>query len=72
MGKTDYSQWCKEDKDPRKSETCSHRIQIAKNNAFAYRTISLVNPYLYYVLVREITKCGNWKIIKGSDEGSPS
>jgi len=64
MGKSDYSQWLEKNKDPRKSETCNHRIQIAKNNSFAYRTISLVNPYLYYLLVREITRAKNWKIIK--------
>lgn len=64
MGKADYSQWMDKNKDPRDSETCSHRIQIAKNNSFAYRTISLVNPYLYYLLVREITNNKNWKIIR--------
>lgn len=64
MGKADYSQWMEKNKDPRDSESCSHRIQIAKNNSFAYRTISLVNPYLYYLLVREITNHENWEIIK--------
>ena len=63
MGKADYSQWMEKNKDPRDSESCSHRIQIVKNNSFAYRTISLVNPYLYYLLVREITNHKNWKII---------
>lgn len=64
MGKSDYSHWLEKNKNPRKSETCNHRIQIAKNNSFAYRTISLVNPYLYYLLVREITRAKNWEIIK--------
>lgn len=65
MGTIDYSQWQKDKNNrPSKFDTCNHHVQIAKNNSFAYRTISFVNPYLYYLLVRDITENGNWEMIK--------
>ena len=65
IGMIDYSQWLKDKNTrPSKSDTCNHHVQIAKNNPFAYRTISFVNPYLYYLLVRDITENGNWEMIK--------
>ena len=65
MRTIDYSDWLKDKNTrPSKSDTCSYHVQIAKNNSFAYRTISFVNPYLYYLLVRDITENGNWEMIK--------
>lgn len=34
-----------------------------KDGRYAYRPLQLVNPYLYYFLVREITKTSNWKFL---------
>lgn len=57
IGKQDYSSWLKDSKiKPSSCNQCSYKIQIAKNSAMAYRTIALVNPYLYYLLVREMTE----------------
>lgn len=65
MRTIDYSDWLKDKNTrPSKSDTCNYHVQIAKNNSFAYRTISFVNPYLYYLLVRDITENGNWEMIK--------
>lgn len=65
MRTIDYSDWLKDKNTrPSKSDTCNYHVQIAKNNSFAYRMISFVNPYLYYLLVRDITENGNWEMIK--------
>lgn len=70
IGKQDYSSWLKDPKiNPSSCDQCSYKIQIAKNSSIAYRTITLVNPYLYYLLVREMTKEESWKrIIKRMEE----
>lgn len=65
IGKQDYLSWLKDSKiKPSSCDQCSYKIQIAKNSSIAYRTITLVNPYLYYLLVREITREENWKLIR--------
>ena len=35
-----------------------------KDGRYAYRPLQLANPYLYYFLVREITKTPNWNFLK--------
>lgn len=60
-----YLEWKKERRsDPSRYDCSSYQIQIAKNSHLAYRTISLVDPYLYYLLVRELTQEENWKMIQ--------
>lgn len=60
-----YREWKKEKRsDPSHYDCSSYQIQIAKNSHLAYRTISLVDPYLYYLLVRELTQDENWKMIQ--------
>ena len=55
-------------KDPKKKpsayENVNHRILVKKDANYSYRPIQLINPYLYYLLVKEITKNCNWKQIK--------
>ena len=51
-------------KKPSEYEGVNHRILIKKDAKFMYRPIDVANPYLYYLLVRQITTKGNWKEIK--------
>ena len=51
-------------KMPSEYEGVNHRLLIKKDAQFTYRPIDVVNPYLYYLLVRQITTRGNWKEIK--------
>lgn len=65
MGDKGYHEWKKgKYSDPSRCDCSSYQIQIAKNSPLAYRTISLVDPYLYYLLVRELTQEKNWKMIQ--------
>ena len=65
MRDKEYHEWKKEKySDPSRCDCSSYKIQIAKNSPLAYRTISLVDPYLYYLLVRELTQEENWKMIQ--------
>ena len=69
IGELDFQSWLKDSKiKPSSCDQCSYKIQIAKNSPITYRTITLVNPYLYYLLVREITREENWKLIRGRME----
>ena len=49
---------------PSAFEGVNHRLLVKKDARFAYRPIDVANPYLYYLLVRQITNKGNWKQIK--------
>ena len=49
---------------PSKYEGVNHRLLIKKDAKFTYRPIDVVNPYLYYLLVKQITTRGNWNEIK--------
>ena len=51
-------------KMPSEYECVNHRLLIKKDAQFTYRPIDVANPYLYYLLVRQITTRGNWKEIK--------
>lgn len=52
------------DKMPSDYENVNHKILVKKDAQYSYRSIQLINPYLYYLLVREITTQSNWKQIK--------
>ena len=49
---------------PSEYEGVNHRLLIKKDAQFTYRPIDVANPYLYYLLVRQITTRGNRKEIK--------
>ena len=49
---------------PSEYEGVNHRLLIKKDAKFMYRPIDVANPYLYYLLVRQITTKSNWKEIK--------
>ena len=55
-------------KDPKKMpsgyENVNHKILIKKDVQYSYRTIQLINPYLYYLLVKAMTNRNSWKEIK--------
>lgn len=45
-------------------ENVNYKILIKKDAQYTYRPIQLMNPYLYYLLVRTMTTPGSWKEIK--------
>lgn len=55
-------------KDPNKMpsdyENVNHKFLVKKDAKYTFRVIQIANPYLYYLLVKEITKNTNWKEIK--------
>lgn len=51
-------------KMPSEFEGVNHRLLVKKDAKFTYRPIDVANPYLYYLLVRQMTTRGNWKEIK--------
>jgi len=55
-------------KDPNKKpsyyENVNHKILVKKDAQYSYRPIQLINPYLYYLLVKAMTNRSTWKEIK--------
>lgn len=51
-------------KMPSDYENVNHKILVKKDAQYLYRPIQLINPYLYYLLVKAMTNKGNWKEIK--------
>lgn len=51
-------------KMPSDYENVNHKILVKKDAQYSYRPIQLINPYLYYLLVKAITNRSNWKNIK--------
>lgn len=49
---------------PSSFENVNHKILIKKDAPYSYRPIQLINPYLYYLLVRAMTNKRSWKEIK--------
>lgn len=65
VGKKSFKEILKNKKKmPSDYEGVNHRLLIKKDAQFMYRPIDVANPYLYYLLVRQITTPGNWKEIK--------
>lgn len=61
----DFSVCLKEKRKlPSDYDNVNYHLLMNKDGRYAYRPLQLVNPYLYYFLVREITKATNWKFIK--------
>ncbi len=51
-------------KMPSNYENVNHKILIKKDAQYSYRSIQLINPYLYYLLVKAMTNKSSWKEIK--------
>lgn len=51
-------------KMPSDFEDVNHKILVRKDSQYSYRPIQLINPYLYYLLVKAMTNKSSWKEIK--------
>ena len=51
-------------KMPSDYEDVNHKILVKKDAQYSYRPVQLINPYLYYLLVRSMTTKNSWKEIK--------
>lgn len=51
-------------KKPSTYENVNHKILVKKDAQYSYRPIQLINPYLYYLLVRSMTNESSWQEIK--------
>lgn len=49
---------------PSEYENVNHLILVKKDANYSYRPIQLINPYLYYLLVKRMTNRSSWKEIK--------
>ena len=65
VGKKSFDEILKDkNKKPSEYEGVNHKLLIKKDANYMYRPIDVANPYLYYLLVKQITTKGNWKEIK--------
>ena len=65
VGKKSLNTILKETKNkPSNYEGVNHKLLVKKDAKFTYRTIDIANPYLYYLLVIQLTTRDNWKEIK--------
>lgn len=65
VGKKTFEEILKNKKKmPSEYEGVNHKLLIKKDARFTYRPVDIANPYLYYLLVRQITTRSNWKEIK--------
>lgn len=65
VGKKSLNTILKETKNkPSTYEGVNHKLLVKKDAKFTYRTIDIANPYLYYLLVIQLTTRDNWKEIK--------
>lgn len=49
---------------PSDMEGVNHSILVKKDAQYSYRPIQLINPFLYYLLVKAMTNRSGWKEIK--------
>ena len=49
---------------PSDYENVNHKILVKKDAQYSYRPIQLINPYLYFLLVKAMTNKSSWKEIK--------
>lgn len=49
---------------PSDMEGVNHSILVKKDAQYSYRPIQLINPFLYYLLVKAMTNPSSWKEIK--------
>lgn len=48
---------------PSDYDSVNYTLLMNKDGRYSYRPLQLINPYLYYFLVREITETNNWSFI---------
>lgn len=49
---------------PSDYEDVNHKLLVKKDAKYSFRSIQITNPYIYYLLVKQITNKGKWKEIK--------
>ncbi len=49
---------------PSELQDVNHQLLVRKEAEYTYRPIQLINPYLYYLLVKEITNPDAWEEVK--------
>lgn len=65
IGKKDLNDCLKKGKDyPSHYDGVNYLMLVNKDGKYAYRPMQLANPFLYYLLVREITSEHNWNALK--------
>lgn len=65
IGETAWGNVLKNDMvKPRDFEGVNHRLLIKKDAKYTFRSIQISNPYLYYLLAREVTDKWKWREIK--------
>ena len=64
IGSIPYEECLQKDVSPEQFSDVNLDILLNKDGRYAVRPIILANPFLYYFLVREITKEQSWKIVK--------
>ena len=53
---------------PSEMEGVNHSILVKKDAHYSYRSMQLINPFLYYLLVRQMTTRAAWNDIKARFE----
>jgi RNA-directed DNA polymerase len=51
-------------KYPSNFDDINYTMQTNKDGRYAFRPLQLVNPYIYYFLVKKITEANNWNTLK--------
>ena len=51
-------------KMPSDYEGVNHKFLVKKDSKYTFRPLQITNPYLYYLLVKELTNKANWSTIK--------
>lgn len=51
-------------KMPSDYEAVNHKFLVKKDAKYTFRPLQITNPYLYYLLVKEMTNKPNWNAIK--------
>lgn len=65
VGKKDLNSILKDSrKKPSAYENVNYKLLVKKDSQYTYRPIQLINPYLYYLLVKTMTSKINWNSIK--------
>ncbi|MDO4186064.1 MAG: RNA-directed DNA polymerase [Bacteroidales bacterium] len=49
---------------PSEYDDVNHKLLVKKDAKYTFRPIQIINPYLYYLMVKLITRSDNWKEIK--------
>lgn len=49
---------------PSEYDDVNHKLLVKKDAKYTFRPIQIINPYLYYLMVKLITRSDNWKDIK--------